>query len=95
MSRTTPGPWVAGTCTDHGAKPGRVYVLHGSPYQTVAVAESEADATLIAAAPYLLALAHQFAAECGDCAGTRIQPDDEPCRACTDIWRVINLAEGR
>lgn len=43
----------------------------------------------------LLALAHQFASECGECAGTRICPDDEPCTACSDIWSVIDRAEGR
>ena len=53
------------------------------------------DALLIATAPDLLALAHQYASECGDCAGTRVCPDDEPCTECADIWRVIDKAEGR
>lgn len=53
------------------------------------------DALLIAAAPDLLALAHQYAEECGDCAGTRVCPDDEPCTACADVWAVIDKAEGR
>jgi hypothetical protein len=56
---------------------------------------SEANARLIAAAPELLALAHRYAKECGECAGTRVCPDDEPCTECTDIWRVIDMAEGR
>jgi hypothetical protein len=43
----------------------------------------------------LLALAHQYAEECGDCAGTRVCPDDEPCTACADVWAVIDKAEGR
>ena len=43
----------------------------------------------------LLALAHQYANECGDCAGARVTPDDEPCEACADIWTVIDKAEGR
>jgi hypothetical protein len=43
----------------------------------------------------LLALAHQYAEECGDCAGTRVCPDDEPCTACADVWVVIDKAEGR
>jgi hypothetical protein len=52
-----------------------------------------ANVRLIAAAPELLALAHQYASECGDCAGTRVCPDDESCAACADIWRVIDAAE--
>jgi len=43
----------------------------------------------------LLALAHQYASECGDCAGARVCPDDEPCTACADVWAVIDKAEGR
>jgi hypothetical protein len=42
----------------------------------------------------LLSLAHQYAEECGDCAGTRVCPDDEPCNECADIWAVIDKAEG-
>lgn len=61
----------------------------------VAWAEGVANLRLILAAPDLLALAHQYASECGDCAGTRVCPDDEPCDACADIWRVIDKAEGR
>jgi hypothetical protein len=57
--------------------------------------EGEANASLIVAAPDLLALAHQYASECGDCAGTRLCPDDEPCMECSDIWAVIDKAEGR
>jgi hypothetical protein len=43
----------------------------------------------------LLALAHQYADECGECAGTRICPDDSPCTECADVWEVIDQAEGR
>ena len=95
MSAATPGPWVVGTSTNRGAAPGRVHVLTGQPYRSVAVAETEADAILIAALPDLIALAHQYASECGECAGTRVCPDDEPCTECADIWRVIDMAEGR
>lgn len=49
----------------------------------------------IAAVPSLLALAHQYARECGECAGTRIKPDDAACDECTDIWQVIDKAEKR
>ncbi len=48
-----------------------------------------------AAAPDLLALAHQYASECGECAGTRVCPDDAPCTECGFIWDVINKAEGK
>jgi hypothetical protein len=58
-------------------------------------AECAANAALIAAAPDLLALAHCYATECGECAGTRVCPDDEPCTECQFIWDVINKAEGR
>ena len=43
----------------------------------------------------LLALAHQYASECGECAGTRVCPDDAPCTECGFIWDVINKAEGK
>lgn len=58
-----------------------------------------ADARLIAAAPDLLTLAKKYARECGDCSGHRMVPDgkggDEQCTECTDIWAVIDKAEGR
>ena len=95
MSAHTPGPWTVGISTDRGARQGRVYVLAGQPFRTVTVAESETDARLIAAAPDLLTLAHQYASECGECAGTRVMPDDEPCEECAYVWRVIDQAEGR
>lgn len=63
---------------------------------------SAADMALIAAAPDLLALAHQFAGDCGRCAGTGLIEFDEhdyragePCRDCADIRAVIKKAEGR
>jgi len=65
------------------------------------VAERPQDAPLIATAPDLLALAHQYASECGECAGTRIvcgdrkDEPDEPCADCAFIWSVIDKAEGR
>lgn len=58
-------------------------------------AVAEKRARLIVSAHALLALAHQYASECGDCAGTRVCPDDSPCTECADIWRVIDQAEGR
>jgi len=57
---------------------------------------TEAQAALEACgAMELLDLAHRFASECGDCAGTRVMPDDEPCGECTFIWDVIALTEVR
>lgn len=54
---------------------------------------------LIVTAPDLLALAHQYVRECGDCSGTRVVPNgrggDEPCTECRDIWAIIDKAEGR
>ena len=90
MSAHTPGPWkvdesCGGLAID--ASDGNVGIVN-------LCRANKADARLIAAAPDLLALAHQYASECGDCAGTRVCPDDEPCTECTDIWRVIDKAEG-
>lgn len=53
----TPWPWVVGCSTERNAKPGLVHVLSygkDGPYKTVAVAETEEDAVLLAAAPELL-----------------------------------------
>lgn len=62
----------------------------------------DANARLIAAAPGLLALAHQYAAACPLCDGTGVRQDrgldpraGEPCERCADIWAVIDRAEGR
>ena len=64
----------------------------------------EKRAALIAAAPDLLALAHQFASECAECGGVGevkqgTDPTGEPamyhCDACFDIRTVIAKAEGR
>lgn len=65
-----------------------MYCCDGDPQQS-------ANANLIAAAPELLALAKQYASECGECAGTRVMPDDQPCTECAFIWAVIDQAEGR
>jgi hypothetical protein len=62
-----------------------------------------ADATLAAAAPDLLALAKQYASECGECDGRgqincyesdpSVIDVTEPCDACADIRAVITKAE--
>lgn len=62
-----------------------------------------ADARLIRAAPDLLALAKQYAAECARCLGIgRYEADGDPsrvatesCSECADIRAVIAKAEGR
>lgn len=60
-------------------------------------------ATLVEAAPDLLALARQYASECAECGGSNEvikndrggDPDHdraEPCAACADIRKVIDAA---
>lgn len=96
LAAHTPGPWKAAPYGD-----GWHITAATGPYTRIATAHAMRgdDAKLIAASPALLALAHQYADECGDCAGTRITPDgnggDEHCTMCDDIWAVIDLAEGR
>ncbi len=115
MSAHTPGPWKVGdvrhaggyqlvTANDDG---GYICEVQAPTNRFFGFNEDEreANARLIAAAPDLLALAHQYADECGDCAGTRVvvgeynavgtYMGDEPCTACTDIWTVIDKAEGK
>lgn len=57
---------------------------------------SAADMALIAAAPELLALAKQYASECGECDGDGYHDDGEraPCPACADVRAVMAKAEG-
>lgn len=52
---------------------------------------------LVAAAPDLLILAHQYAAECTECdgLGTDMNEPEQPCPQCADIRHVIAKAEGR
>lgn len=94
IAKHTSGPWKA---TPYSSIVG--IAISGAGYVIAGVRGdrefSEANARLIAAAPDLLALAHQYASECGDCAGMRVMPDDEPCTACADVWAVIDQAEGR
>lgn len=66
--------------------------------------QAEPIARLMAAAPELLALARQYASECGDCNGTglvtittwpggiEVDNDDQPCPDCADIRAVIAKA---
>lgn len=52
----------------------------------------EANASLIATAPALLALAKQYASECGECAGVGIDIEDHDCAECKFIRDVIAKA---
>ena len=71
------------------------YVVYAANCIFDAPPNSDGQYVLVAAAPDLLALAHQYASECGECAGTRVCPDDAPCTECGFIWDVINKAEGK
>lgn len=54
---------------------------------------SEANARLIASAPALLALARQYASECGECSGSGVSQDTHrDCESCADIRAVIARA---
>lgn len=56
---------------------------------------AQANARLIAAAPELLAIALQYASECGECAGTgRNDCGHEGCQDCAFIHAVIAKATG-
>lgn len=102
----TPGPWRAYQHSPNPwwivqAEPRDVADVHGGkvpvwndPEHPATV---RANALLIAAAPDLLALAKQFASECGECSGEGTYPFGErgPCQECADIRAVIAKAEGR
>lgn len=110
MSAHTPGPWEWWTSNSwrrlrsnpaDGRDVGVVVPFvarDGHPDLEV----SAADMSLIAAAPDLLALAKQYASDCGRCAGTgrpRYDEGDgyragETCPDCEDIRAVIAKAEG-
>lgn len=60
--------------------------------------QGEANARLVAAAPDLLELARQYAAECGECDGTgnigNFDTGDQHCPDCFGIRAVIAKATG-
>lgn len=103
-AKHTPGPW---SVSPYSSIVG--IAISGGGYVVAGVRGdrefSEANARLIAAAPDLLALAHQYASECGECNGSRVvvgehrrdgtYMGDEHCTVCDDIWAVIDRAEGR
>lgn len=88
-----PGPWI---CKPNGDGWRIETSIKGQYVRVATVHGMKGDvARVITACPDLLALAHQYASECGECAGARIQPDDQPCVECADIWAVIDKAERR
>lgn len=104
MSGHTPGPWVVviGKNISVGPCPGKRVALCNYDNGPI----EKANATLIAAAPKLLALAEQCASECASCNGTglvsfktfpggiEVDNDDQPCQDCADIREVIAKATG-
>lgn len=107
MSTHTPGPWEWWTSNSwrrlrsnpaNGRDVG-VIVPFVAPDGHPDLEVSAADMRLIAAAPDLLALAKQYAGECGHCDGAGVRykraigPDKEPCPFCADIRAVIAKAE--
>lgn len=97
----TPGPW---TVNRHGAIVGGEFhqYTNGSAQSQLAMAvggngisdeERKANGVLIAAAPELLAIALQYASECGECAGTgRNDCGHEECQDCAFIRAAIAKA---
>lgn len=105
----TPGPWSNDRIWD--TPESRIHArVEGIPVALAEVfsmrngGEKEANARLIAAAPELLTLAHQYAAECAECAGSgkveMLSASGHPageidCEDCADIRAVIAKAEGK
>jgi hypothetical protein len=79
-AKHTPGPWKNGN--DAAGKP--LMFQRPDCWYVDPNPDWQANLKLVDAAPDLLALARQYAEECGDCAGTRVCPDDEPCTASED-----------
>ncbi len=112
MSTHTPGPWreyapeISGVVSENyrTVTGGEESERFGAPEDQWGGAAhfcltgylSPSNARLIAAAPDLLALARQYASECGDCHGTGIEiPSGADCPHCADIRAVIAKVEGR
>lgn len=85
VSKHTPGPWIVNA---YGAiESGRGRTL--GRLDGASAEEGRANNLLAATAPALLALAEQYASECGECAGTGITVEDEDCVECKFIRDVI------
>jgi hypothetical protein len=106
MTEHSAGPWIARSHRHHS--PSTVLrESDGTPIAEVDPVdgygnhpETIANARLIAAAPDLLALAKQYAAECGECDGSGVRqfadeftPAGAQCPDCIGIRAVINKAE--
>lgn len=95
-----PGPWKAGARTvtapeTEDSLPLDVRIYGGNPKV------NRANARLIAAAPKLLALARQYASECGECQGEGLLPYDscygrkgDQCPQCEEVRALIVEAAG-
>lgn len=100
-TQRTPGPWKAVRVgndfrIERDVEDGAIATVYNAPDGI-----GEGDASLIAAAPDLLALAQQFAKECAECDGTGLvsrkfyvegienDADDQPCDECADIRAVL------
>lgn len=113
MSNHTPGPWLVSDESRtiikqaHFGRPDGVLIATACGNDASGFFpphdEAWANARLIACAPDLLALAHQYASECAECGGTAVvwnhpkDPQDaneRPCPQCSDIWATIQRAEG-
>lgn len=89
MSKHTDGPWkvIGGDEDTYDICPDDA--IGG----VVAIAYSEANAKLIAAAPGLLELADQYASECAECTGDGVlDATGESCPDCAHIRAVIARA---
>lgn len=116
VAEHTPGPWYirdehpGGATFNIGTTPADAYRNEVAViFRTGKLPIHKANANLIAAAPELLVLAKQYAADCPICKGTGLvsihfpgnegvpewDADDQPCQECVDIRAVIAKAEGR
>jgi hypothetical protein len=97
MKDHSPGPWAVSEDDRPGMSYNRHVVQARRPHLTVCFMTSDgpnkANATLIAAAPDLLALARQYASECAECMGKAVSDDTgRDCEQCADIRAVISKA---
>lgn len=103
MKEHTPGPWDVFGAQDASSDEWRALTVaqKSMPFMRVCFMPSDgteeiiANATLIAAAPDLLAFARQSATECAECMGKGISDDTgQDCEGCADIRALISKATG-